>query len=273
MPPTAQQRSLIYQLMQITGVSERNATKILKSTSWKVDAACDSFFQANGNAAPPPQSREKESLTRLFESYRTFSDDADMVGVDGTMKYFGNDLGINLEGVEFLIPCEIIQVPSIGEMSKEGFVEGWKKLGLDTVPKQKTYLAKAVTSLSTDVELFKRVYKHTFVCAREKGQKALSLEGASVYWELLFNSPGKQWKTASTNWIKLWLEFLGQHWKKSVNKDLWNQTYQFHVKTMEDESLSFWNEDGAWPSVIDEFVARMKEIRGDSEVGETMETD
>lgn len=52
-----------------------------------------------------------------------------MVGVDGTMKYFGDDLGINLEGVEFLIPCEIIQVPSIGEMTKDGFVEGWKNLG------------------------------------------------------------------------------------------------------------------------------------------------
>lgn len=58
-----------------------------------------------------------------------FTDDDDMVGVEGTMKYFGQDLGINLEGVEFLIPCEILQVPSIGEMSKDGFVEGWKNLG------------------------------------------------------------------------------------------------------------------------------------------------
>ncbi|CAD6444284.1 26236c00-dad7-45a0-9524-6831cabe8e89 [Sclerotinia trifoliorum] len=273
MPLTGSQRSMLNEFMQITGISERNGTKILKGAGWRLEAACDSFFQANHNAVPSAQAKEKETLTKLFESYRTFSDDVDMVGVDGTMKYFGDDLGVNLEGVEFLIPCEIIQVPSIGEMSKEGFVEGWKKLGLDTIPKQKSHISKAVASLSTDSELFKRVYKHTFVCAREKGQKALSLELASVYWELLFNAPGRQWKTNSTNWIALWLEFLGQNWKKSVNKDLWNQTYQFHAKTMEDESLSFWNEDGAWPSVIDEFVAWVKKNRGDPEAGETMETD
>ncbi|KAB8296244.1 hypothetical protein EYC80_009020 [Monilinia laxa] len=271
MPLTGSQRSLLHQFMQISGASERTATKILKATGWKLDTACDSFFQANANSST--QAKETESLTNLFESYRTFSDEVDTVGVDGTMKYFGDDLGINLEGVEFLIPCEIIQVPAIGEMTKSGFVEGWKKLGLDTLPKQKAYIERALNSLSTDTEFFKRVYKHTFVCAREKGQKALSLESASVYWELLFNKPGKQWKSASTNWIQLWLEFLTQNWNKSVNKDLWNQTYQFHVKTMEDESLSFWNEDGAWPSVIDEFVAWMKKKRGESEAGETMETD
>lgn len=67
--------------------------------------------------------------TRLNIGNLASVDEPDMVGVDGTMKYFGNDLGVNLEGVEFLIPCEIIQVPAIGEMSKAGFVDGWKKLG------------------------------------------------------------------------------------------------------------------------------------------------
>jgi DCN1-like protein 1/2 len=35
--------------------------------------------------------------------------------------------------------------------------------------------------------------------------------------------------------------------------------------------LSFWSEDGAWPGVIDEFVAYVKEKRGDN--ANTMETD
>jgi DCN1-like protein 1/2 len=40
---------------------------------------------------------------------------------------------------------------------------------------------------------------------------------------------------------------------------MWNQTLEFANKTMEDESLSFWSEDGAWPSVIDDFVSWCKE--------------
>lgn len=141
----------------------------------------------------------------------------------------------------------------------------------DTISKQKTYVAGQIKQLSTDMVLFKKVYKHVFVCAKEKGQKALPLDNAIVYWTLLFSSPGMKWATASTNWIKLWVEFLTTKWTKSVNKDMWNQTVQFFEKTMEDETLSFWSEDGAWPGVIDQFVEYAKKERGDT--ADTMETD
>jgi len=272
MPPTASQRSSLSQFMQITGVQERTAARFLKASGWKVEAACDSYFQASGLGGPP-QAKEKESLTKLFDSYRSSNDEPDVVTVEGTMRYFADDLGLNLENAEILLPCEIIQAPAIGEMSREGFVDGWKKLGLDTIPKQKAYLAHAVATLSTDEELFKRVYRNTFMCAKEKGQKALSLETAMVYWDLLFAPPGKVWQTGSTDWLKLWTDFLKQNWSKTVNRDMWNQTYVFHLRTMEDPSLGFWNEDGAWPSVVDEFVAWAKKNRGDGEVGDTMETD
>ncbi len=141
----------------------------------------------------------------------------------------------------------------------------------DTIPKQKTYVAGQIKQLSTDMVLFKKVYKHVFVCAKEKGQKALPLDNAIVYWTLLFSFPGMEWATATTNWIKLWVEFLNTKWTKSVNKDMWNQTAHFFEKTMEDDTLSFWSEDGAWPGVIDQFVEYVKKERGDT--ADTMETD
>lgn len=118
--------------------------------------------------------------------------------------------------------------------------------------------------------LFKRVYRHAFICSKEKGQKALPLENALVYWELLFGPSGQQWITSMTDWTELWLDFLKAKWTKSVNKDMWNQTFEFYQKTMQDETLSFWSEDGAWPGVIDDFVAYVKEKWG---VPEGMETD
>lgn len=39
---------------------------------------------------------------------------------------------------------------------------------------------------------------------------------------------------------------------------MWNQTLEFAFKSIDDESLDFWSEDGAWPGVIDEFVAWYK---------------
>jgi DCN1-like protein 1/2 len=115
------------------------------------------------------------------------------------------------------------------------------------------------------------VYRHTFICSKEKGQKALPLDNALVYWELLFSPPGMTWATPSNNWLGLWTEYLNKNWTKSVNRDMWNQTFEFYQKSMQDESLSFWSEDGAWPGVIDDFVAYVKTKRGD--VVDSMETD
>lgn len=140
----------------------------------------------------------------------------------------------------------------------------------DTIPKQKAYIASQISQLSSDMTLFKRVYKHTFICSKERGQKALPLENALVYWEILFSPPGRVWATDSTNWSSLWIEFLKAKWTKSVNKDMWNQTFEFYQKSMQDEALSFWSEDGAWPGVIDDFVAYVKHKRGNVE---SMETD
>lgn len=114
-------------------------------------------------------------------------------------------------------------------------------------------------------ELFARVYKYTFDIAKTPGSKAVSLEAANAFWELLFTSElsAVKWQSATTPWLSWWKEFLESSWKRSVNKDMWVQTLKFAELTLSDEALSFWNEDSAWPSVIDEFVEWVKvEKRG-----------
>jgi len=276
MPPTTAQRSVINQFIAITGAQERIASSLLKKHAWKLDQACDAYFTQA--AVSPANEKAEASLIKLFEKYRdTTNDEKDAIGVDGTMTYL-TELGINLEDASSLIPLEIVQAPSLGEITKEGFVSGWRKAGqesrttIETIPKQKSYIATQTPLLSTDLSLFKRVYKHTFICSKEKGQKAIPLENAIVYWEMLFAPPGMGWATSSTNWLDLWIQYLKEKWTKSVNKDMWNQTFEFFQKTMHDDSLSFWSEDGAWPGVIDDFVAYVKEKRGNGGQ-DKMETD
>jgi hypothetical protein len=43
------------------------------------------------------------------------------------MKYLA-DLDIDMETAEFLVPLEIVQAPAFGEMTKDGFVEGWRNV-------------------------------------------------------------------------------------------------------------------------------------------------
>lgn len=144
-------------------------------------------------------------------------------------------------------------------------------LQLDTIEKQKQFVGKQKQKMATDPATFKKIYRHAFVSAKEKGQRALPLANAIIYWGLLFSKepPGQPWETSTTNWLELWTEYLEKKWSKSVNKDMWNQTFEFYQKTLEDESMSFWSEDSAWPGVIDEFVVYVKDSRG----SDKMETD
>ena len=63
----------------------------------------------------------------MFDKYQEGgATDPDTIGVEGTMKYF-QDTGVDVEGLESLAAFEIVQAPSMGEMSREGFVNGWQE--------------------------------------------------------------------------------------------------------------------------------------------------
>ena len=133
----------------------------------------------------------------------------------------------------------------------------------DTLPKQQAAVATFRTRLTTDPDFFKRVYKYTFLIARTPGQKAVALDAAIEFWRLLFSPPSVSWNTATTPWLDLWIEYLERKWKKTVNKDMWEQTLAFSQKSLKDETMSWWSEDGAWPGVLDEFVLYVNERKGD----------
>ncbi|KAF1837774.1 defective in cullin neddylation protein 1 [Decorospora gaudefroyi] len=208
----------------------------------------------------------KPALNKLFDRYQEAgAQDKDIVGVEGTMKYF-QDTGVDAEGLDALAALEIVQAPTMGEMSRNGFVNEWEERNCDTVDKQKAFIKTIKRELASNKDLYTRIYKYTFTIAKSSGQKAVPLDVAIVYWELLFSSPlsAVKWTSPNTPWLSWWSEFLNSSWKKSVNKDMWNETLKFAQLTLNDESMSFWNEEASWPSVIDDFVGWVKkEKRGD----------
>lgn len=55
------------------------------------------------------------------------SQDADVIGVDGTMRYLG-DLDVKLDDVVVLAILTELSAPTMGELTRDGFVGGWKKI-------------------------------------------------------------------------------------------------------------------------------------------------
>ncbi|KAB2581326.1 Defective in cullin neddylation protein 1 [Lasiodiplodia theobromae] len=265
MPPayTTAQKSAIQQVVNFTSCDRTTAARILRNHNWNAEQAINGYFN-NGGGSGGAKAYEA-NLNQIFDKYVDNPQDKDTIAIAGTMQYL-QEIDVPLDDITSLAILELVQAPTMGEITRKGFVDGWAARQADSIDKQKAAVSQLRSALSSPSSrnILKRVYKHTFVIARPPGQKAIPLEQAIEYWKLLYSPTGLNWSSEATPWLDWWLEFLESKWKRTVNKDMWDQLFNFAEKSLEDETLSFWSEDGAWPGVIDEFVdwARTEKGRG-----------
>ncbi|KAL8930693.1 MAG: hypothetical protein Q9208_000564 [Pyrenodesmia sp. 3 TL-2023] len=267
---TPTQKTAIGQFAGITNVKDSAAAKLLKSNNWNVQQAVNAFYQSNNASTPPSQI--ETTLNKLFDKYRDNpKDEPDTIGVEGSMRYLG-DLGVSLEEPVLLAVLTELEAPTMGELTRQGFVDGWRRLRAPDISTQKSSLPKLradlpIASLSP-ASIFHRTYRYAFRLGLSPGQRTLPLDTAVEYFKLLLSPPALAWNTPTTPWLDLWVTFLTENWKKAISKDVWEQTEVFVVKSLEDEGMGWWSEEGAWPSCLDEFVAYVREKRGDGKGGE-----
>jgi hypothetical protein len=65
------------------------------------------------------------SLTPFLDA----GDEKDQLGIDTTMTYLTSKLNVNIENAELLLALEIVQAPTVGVITKKGYVDGWKSTG------------------------------------------------------------------------------------------------------------------------------------------------
>jgi len=106
-------------------------------------------------------------------------------------------------------------------------------------------LPALVGELQASEATFKEFYSFCWQFAREsETQKMLGLEEAIQTWELIMEGRYTQ--------LECWFEFLRESAPKGITKDQWNLFLDF-TKMVKDD-MSDYDEDGAWPCLIDDFV-------------------
>ncbi|KAL9056021.1 MAG: hypothetical protein Q9162_003200 [Coniocarpon cinnabarinum] len=224
-----------------------------------------------------------------FDRYRDDpKSEPDLIRIGGAQKYL-TDLHVSLDQFEVLLLHTLLGSPTLGTFERAKFTSGWAQHGASTAQQQQNTIARLTGAVNSsnaaatlpgpivDVTggsnhgsetLFKRVYRHTFQLAlptEPANARSVPLEMASEFWRLLLgqNSPGLVWagKKNKTSWLDWWIDFLNERGGKAVSRDLWVQTLEFARQSSEDEALSFWSEDAAWPGMIDEYVGWVKEKR------------
>ncbi|KAK5655322.1 hypothetical protein OQA88_5889 [Cercophora sp. LCS_1] len=274
MPSTTTQRKLASQFIAVTNATKENAQQFLKNANYNLDTAVNLYFNstepADFGADPSAGPKVEDKLNELFDSLLSQqdleSDESKNTMGAASLEAYANSLEVNPVNHETFVLLEIVQAEILGTISRKGFVDGWKSAASDTtfrvqpdIASQKKYIRHRVAEAARDPAYFKTLYQRAFLAGRELHQKSVDKYVAVAFWGMLFGPAVHPWRTKAVDWLGAWNSFLESEWNRSVNRDMWNQTFIFANKTMADDTLGFWSEDQAWPGVIDDFVLWCRE--------------
>ncbi|XP_045471057.1 DCN1-like protein 1 [Harmonia axyridis] len=235
------QREKVRKFMSFTHAGESTAIYCLSQNDWKLDLASDNYFQNPDAYYKEPRVVDKKKLESLYTKYKD-PNEPEKITVDGIMKFL-EDLNLDADSKLVLIIAWKFKAATQCEFTKEEFMNGMAELGCDTIEKLKSKFSPLENELKDNYK-FKDLYHFTFNYAKNPNQKGLDLEMAIAYWNIVLKGKFK--------FLDLWCTFLQENHKRSIPKDTWNLLLDFAQQISDD--MSNYDEEGAWPVLIDDFV-------------------
>lgn len=247
------QREKVRQFMAFTQASEKTALYCLSRHDWRLDVASDNYFtEPEFYWRESKPSIERRKLEALFNRLKD-PHEPDKIGVEGISK-FCEDLHLDPTSRLVLVIAWKFKAAVQCEFTKSEFINGMTELCVDDLEKLRWMLPNLENELS-DKTKFKSLYQYTFNFAKNLEQKSLELDMAVAYWNILI---GDRFK-----FLDLWTKYLNEHYKRAIPRDTWNLLLDFSL--MINDDMSNYDEEGAWPALIDDFVEWAKPIVNNSQ--------
>ncbi|BFZ14564.1 hypothetical protein BsWGS_17603 [Bradybaena similaris] len=194
-----------------------------------------------------PTEFSKKRCSSWFHEYTAPNED--VLGPEG-MEKFCEDIGVEPENIVMLVIAFKLGAKNLGFFTYDEWMLGMTDLQCDTIEKLQNRL-DYLRALLNEPPLFKNIYRFAFDFAREKDQRCMDIETAKAMLSLVL---GKSWPLFSS-----FHQFLEQSKYKVINKDQWCNILEFSRSIK--SNLDNYDEDGAWPVMLDEFVEWLKEER------------
>ncbi|KFG62405.1 DUF298 domain-containing protein [Toxoplasma gondii RUB] len=306
------QQSLLDTFQSVTGCTDRaGATEFLRKHSFDLSRALDTYFampqrekavqmrsapsqslrgtlggsgssygaSSRGRAAAKAKADDRyRQIAEAFQVYvHPTSEASERGAAAGTaievagLERFAEDLGVGLDDVFFLVFAFFCECAEQGRITKEEFIRGMDRSGVCTVAALREAVPRIRAQLAEDKVLARQVYAYAFTYSLDVGQKALPVDLCVAYWRLLLSETEFPLMTE-------WYTFVDEEYRKRANafsKDPWIMLFDFMHAKRASLSLDDYDEEEAWPLVIDEFVEwtrrrrKAKENEAATEAGST----
>ncbi|KAK7689051.1 hypothetical protein QCA50_007742 [Cerrena zonata] len=224
--------------------------------------------QSSKAATPKLQPYSQERATELFSRY-VDEESRDVIGPEGFEKLC-NDANIAMDGAAPLLLAWQFGTAEMAKITKSEWQKGTDELWISSTEVLAVTLreledlivhAKRVAHSKSATEPYNRaryrkyshdlkkayneLYMFCFVLAKPETSRSMDIETACALWSVLV--------TPKYPVMKDILEFIVEKGTyKGVNKDLWTMTLEFCQ--LVSPNLEGYDSDGAWPTMLDEFV-------------------
>lgn len=181
------------------------------------------------------------TLNALFEEYKDSQEDA--ILSEGIERLCA-DLGYKPDDFAILVLAWRLDASQMCRFTKTEFIQGLQTMGADSIVGIQRRLEEISDRLRTDDEMFKQLYRFTFMFGLDSGFRIVSLDMAIILWRLVFT-------VHTPDILDRWLHFLEQHPNiRGIPKDTWNMFLNF----AETCDITSYDDTEAWPSLFDDFV-------------------
>eukprot|EP00928_Gymnodinium_smaydae_P056216 TRINITY_DN39632_c0_g1_i1.p1 TRINITY_DN39632_c0_g1~~TRINITY_DN39632_c0_g1_i1.p1 ORF type:complete len:290 (-),score=46.57 TRINITY_DN39632_c0_g1_i1:192-947(-) len=239
------QREKVANFQAVTGATPKLATELLKRSSWSMEQAVDFFFTEGTSYGREPQvAVDSKKLEAFFKKYKAPEDD--FINSDG-IQAFCDDLGVSALDPVTLVIAYHCKADQMGIFTRQEFSRGMQALGCDELIKLRSKLPELQAALK-DKTACKEIYSFTFQFALDQGQRCLPAEMCIEFWKLLL--------VGHFALLEQWIVFVETRVKNAISKDTWMMLYDLATAVKPD--LSDYDENGAWPVLLDEFVEYVK---------------
>lgn len=238
MPPMPPRRRK-YNIDVCEEEKDKNSSKRLKNNIM----SSDRYNRRNSNRNPDDDMSgfSQRRCIAFFKEFASLSD-PDVIEPEG-IENFCNALAVAPEDIVMLVISWKMEAKQMGYFHMKEWLKGMQEMQCDSLVKLRNKL-EVFRSLLNDQQIFKSIYRYSFDFAKDKDQRSLDLETAKAMLQLLL---AKRWPL-----YPYFHQFLEQSKYKVLNKDQWCNVLEFSRSISHD--LTNYDEDGAWPVLLDEFV-------------------